>query len=150
MVSFSGDETAPLLRLPRRRRRPRLLLHGSGVRDGEERGGCGVDGGDASGAGHEVDRPRGHGRGARDLRADHRRHHQHRDQPQGQALLPLRRIRPPLLRPRVRPRGAVGRHGHRHRRRRWRQVKNKSLCSVSILFLRLLISDSDIVLICLM
>ncbi|KAJ6816442.1 V-type proton ATPase 16 kDa proteolipid subunit [Iris pallida] len=48
-------------------------------------------------------------------------HHQHRDQPQGQALLPLRRLRPPLLRARLRPRGPVRRDGHRHRRRRRRQ-----------------------------
>ncbi|KAJ6810410.1 V-type proton ATPase 16 kDa proteolipid subunit [Iris pallida] len=128
MPSFSGDETAPffgflgaaaaLVFSCKHPPPPPLSLpsplfasdlfdllptrHGRGVRDGEERRRRGVDGGDAAGARHEVDRPRRHGRGPRDLRPHHSRHHQHGDQPQGQALLPLRRLRAPLLRPRLR------------------------------------------------
>nr|ABA95923.2 expressed protein [Oryza sativa Japonica Group] len=63
-------------------------MHGGGVRDGEERRRGGVDGGDAPGARDEVHRARGHGWCAGYLRPHHRSHHQHGDQPQGQALLP--------------------------------------------------------------
>uniref|UniRef100_K3ZA84 Uncharacterized protein n=1 Tax=Setaria italica TaxID=4555 RepID=K3ZA84_SETIT len=98
-------------------------MHGRRLRDGQERRRRRLDGGHAPRARHEVHRPRRHGRSPRHLRPHHRRHHIHRDQPQGQALLPLRRLRAPLLRTRLRPRRARRRNGHRHRRRRGCQGK---------------------------
>lgn len=91
--------------------------YGSGLRYGEERGGGCIDGRDETGAGDEIHRARCDGWCVGYLWFDHCGYHQYRDQPQGQILLPLWRLRPPLFRSRLWPRWPLRRHGHRHRRR---------------------------------
>ena len=57
--------------------------YGSGVRNGKEWGGGGVDGRDEAGAGDEVDRAGGYGGSVGDLRFDYCGYYQHWDKPKG-------------------------------------------------------------------